>query len=163
MEFLASPVWWGLVAAASFVFAIWFRWGARQKGGIVLQIGRLGYFALVALGFVIHDYTGGVALLIASGIVGQIFPIFLRSLWIQPVSEAPRRPLSAPRSVEPLGRRAILRDILQYGISRGKVKALLQQGSLVAYENPNDGRISLVRPEDLAAIQNPQSGHEEQN
>ena len=62
MEFLASPVWWGLVAAASFVFAIWFRWGARQKGGIVLQIGRLGYCALVALGFVIHGYTGGVTL-----------------------------------------------------------------------------------------------------
>ena len=95
MEFLASPGWWALLAGASFVFAIWIRWGARAKGGLK-KIGQIGYIILVALAFVIHGYPGGVALLIASGMVGQVFPIFLRSLWIQPVSEAPRRPLSAP-------------------------------------------------------------------
>ena len=79
------------------------------------------------------------------------------------MSETPKHTLSTPRPVEPLGRRAILRDMIQYGISRGKVRALIQQGRLVAYEDPNDGLISLVRPEDLAAIQSLQSRDEEQD
>lgn len=163
MEFLASPIWWGLLAAASIVFAIWFRFGARKKSGNVHQIGRLGYFSLVAVAFLFNDWPGGVAICIASGVIGQFLPVAFGSLWIKPVSETPTRTVSTPRPVEPLGRRAILRDMIQYGISRGKVRALIQQGRLVAYEGPNDGLISLVRPEDLAAIQSLQSGDDEQN
>ena len=163
MEFLASPVWWVLVAGASLVYAIWFRWGARAKGGNLQQIGRLGYFGLVAVAFYINDWPGGVAICIVSGVAGQFLPVAFGSLWIKPVSEAPRRTLSTPRPVEPLGRLAILSEMIQYGISRDKVRALIQRGRLVAYEDPNDGRISLVRPEDLAVIQNLQSSDDEDN
>ena len=163
MEFLASPIWWGLVAAASIVFALWFRWGASAKSGNVLQIGRIGYFGLVALAFLFNDWPGGLAICLVSGLVGQLMPAALRPLWIKPVSETPTRGISIPRPVEPLGRRALLRDMIQNGISRGKVRALIQQGSLVAYEDPNDGHISLVRPEDLAAVQSLTSGDDEQN
>ena len=167
MEFLASPVWWGLVVAASIVFALWFRWGARPKGGNVQQLGRIGYFSLAALAFMFNDWPGGVAICIVSGVVGQFLPGVVNQLWIKPVSELPTRTLSTPRPVEPLGRRAILRDMIQNGVSRGKVRILLQQGKLVAYEDPNTGLISLIRPEDLAAVQSlrsrDDSGAEEQN
>lgn len=163
MEFLASPVWWGLLAAASIVFAIWFRFGARKKSGNVHQIGRLSYFSLVAVAFLFNDWPGGVAICIASGVIGQLLPVAFGSLWIKPVSERPTRTVSIPSPVEPLGRRAILRDMIQYGISREKVRALIQQGRLVAYEDPNDGLISLVRPEDLAAIQSLHSRDDEQD
>lgn len=153
MEFLASPAWWGLTAGASLVFSIWFRWGSRPKGGNLHQIGRLGYFTLVAFAFLINDWPGGIGICIASGIIGQLFPAFFGQLWIKPVAEAPTHRLSETRPVEPLGRRAILKDIIQNGISRGKVKSLVQQGRLVAYEDPNDGTISLIRPEDLAMVE----------
>ena len=38
------------------------------------------------------------------------------------------------------------------GISREKVWGLIRQGSLIAYEDPRDHTISLVRPEDLDAL-----------
>ena len=38
------------------------------------------------------------------------------------------------------------------GVSREKVWGLIRQGSLIAYEDPGDHRISLVRPEDLDAL-----------
>ena len=69
------------------------------------------------------------------------------------MADAPTHRLSDVRPVEPLGRLAILRDIVENGISRGKVRALVQQGRLVAYEDPKDGTISLIRPEDLAVVQ----------
>ena len=163
MGFLASPVCWGLVAVASLVFAVWFRWGARAKGGKVQQIGRLSYFSLVALAFLFSGWPGGVAICIVSGVFGQFLPAALGPLWVKPVSESPTRTLSIHRPVEPLGRRVILRDMIRNGVSRGKVRALIQQGRLVAYEDPNDGRISLIRPEDLAAVQSLRSRDDEQN
>ncbi len=163
MEFLASPVWWGLAAGASLVFAIWFRFGARPKGGNLRQIGRLGYFTLVVFAFLINDWQGGVAICLVSGVVGQLMPAFLAPLWIKPVAESPTHTLSELRPVEPMGRRAILRDMIQNGISRGKVRALLQQGRLVAYEDPKDGTISLMRPEDLAVVQSLQPHDDEES
>ena len=163
MEFLASPVWWGLVAVASIVFSIWFRWGARKKSSNTHQIGRLSYFGLVAVAFYIGDWPGGVAICILSGVIGQFLPPVLGSFWIKPLSETPTRTLSPSRPVEPLGRRAILRDMIQNGVSRGKVRALLQQGRLVAYEDPHDGTISLIRPEDLAVVESLQSQDDEQD
>ena len=43
--------------------------------------------------------------------------------------------------------------MIENGISRKNVRALIQRGKLVAYEDPNDGTISLIRPEDLALAQ----------
>ena len=157
MEFLASPVWWALVAGASLVFAIWFRFGARKKSGNIHQIGRLGYFALITYAFMVHGWPGGVAICLVSGLIGQLLPVFVAPLWVKPVADAPTHTLSDIRPIEPLGRLAILRDIMENGISRGKVKALIQQGRLVAYEDPKDGTISLIRPEDLAVVQSLQN------
>lgn len=162
MEFLASPLWWGLVAGASLVFAVWFRFGAPKKSGNIHQIGRLGYFALVAYAFMVNGWQGGVAICLVSGVIGQLMPVFVAPLWIKPVADAPTRRLSDIRSVEPMGRRAILSDMIQNGISRDKVRALLQQGRLVAYEDPKSGTISLIRPEDMAAFQSLDTGDDDQ-
>ena len=51
-----------------------------------------------------------------------------------------------------MGRTAILRDMAQNGISRTKVRQLIYHGRLLAFEDPKDGKISLVRPEDLEAM-----------
>ena len=51
-----------------------------------------------------------------------------------------------------MGRTAILRDMAQNGISRTKVRQLIYHGRLLAFEDPKDGKISLVRPEDLKAM-----------
>lgn len=151
------------MAAASFVYAIWFRWGASKKSGNLHQIGRLGYFGLIAVAFYLNDWPGGVAICIASGVIGQFAPALIKPLWVKPVSETPKSTLTPRSPVEPMGRRAVLRDMIQNGISREKVRSLIQQGKLVAYEDPKDGRISLVRPEDLASVQSLQSGDDEQN
>jgi hypothetical protein len=46
------------------------------------------------------------------------------------------------------------------GLGRAKVWRLIQQGRLVAYEDPKDGRVTLVRREDADALR--QAGSEEQ-
>ena len=153
MAFLAEPIWWLLLLGASIVYAIWFRWGTRGKGGNLQQIGRIGYFALVATAFLFNGWPGGVAICIASGVVGQLLPFVVTSVFTKPVAEPGTRIVSIPRPVEPLGRRAVLQDMIRYGISRPKVRALLRQGRLIAYEDPEAGTISLVRPEDAAAVQ----------
>ena len=74
MEFIASPVWWGLVgpvAGASLIFVLWFRFGASRKSGNMHQIGCLGYFALVTYAFLANDWSGGVAICLVSGLIGQ--------------------------------------------------------------------------------------------
>ena len=163
MEFLVSPVWWGLVAGASLVFAIWFRFGATKKSGNIHQIGRLGYFALIAYAFMVNGWPGGVGICLVSGVIGQLLPLLVAPLWIKPVADAPTHRLSDIGPVEPLGRRAVLRDMIQNGVSRAKVRALLQQGRLVAYEDPKSGTISLIRPEDMAVVQSLESRDDDQD
>ena len=62
-----------------------------------------------------------------------------------------------------LGRRAILQDMMTSGVSREKVWGLIRQGSLIAYEDPHDRRISLVRPEDLDALRDLRPEDEERD
>ena len=71
---------------------------------------------------------------------------------VSPVSATPTRPVPRTRVSSPLGRRAILQEMMTSGISREKVWGLIRQGSLIAYEDPRDHTISLVRPEDLDAL-----------
>jgi hypothetical protein len=51
-----------------------------------------------------------------------------------------------------MGRPAILRDMVQNGISKAKVWRLIYHGKLMAFEDPQSGKISLLRPQDLEAM-----------
>ena len=102
MEFLGSQVWWGLVAGASFIFALWFRFGASRKSGNTHQIGRLAYFALVTYAFMANDWTGGVAICLVSSVIGQFVPPLLNRMWVRPLAEAQTHTSASVRSVEPL-------------------------------------------------------------
>jgi len=51
-----------------------------------------------------------------------------------------------------LGQLADLRSMIYSGLGRAKVWRLIQQGRLVAYEDPEDGRVTLVRREDADAL-----------
>ena len=90
------------MAGASFVFALWFRFGASRKSGNTHQIGRLAYFALVTYAFMANDWTGGVAICLVSSVIGQFVPPLLNRMWVRPLAEAQTHTSASVRSVEPL-------------------------------------------------------------
>ena len=152
MGFLLQPIWWILLIGASVLFAAYARMGGKSSNTSVGMITRTGFVALVVVGFIVTGWQGGLALCIVGAVLGFLIPHFVHKILVSPVSATPTRPRPAPRASDPLGRRAILMDMISSGINREKVWGLINQGRLIAYEDPKDGRISLVRPEDAAAL-----------
>ena len=163
MEFLSQPIWWILLAGASVFFAAYTRMGRQGSKTSVGMITRTGFVALVAVGFIATGWQGGLALSIVGGVLGLLMPHFVLKLWVRPVSATAPRPRPVPRPSGPLGRRAILTDMFTSGISRDKVWGLIHQGKLIAFEDPRDGHISLVRPEDAAALRENESDDKERD
>ena len=60
------------------------------------QIGRLGYFALVTYAFVANEWSGGLAICLVSGLIGQFVPPVLTKMWVKPLAEAPTHFFSRP-------------------------------------------------------------------
>ena len=171
MTFLLDWVWWPLFLAASLAFGLSCRPGFSPGPPFFKTLGRGAFVLLVALAFILTGKQGGVAVCIGGGLVGLLAPFVLGRIFVPPVPEAPRasvtsRAMGTPRaSVTPrasatglqpvlpaLGRPSILKAMVQNGISRAKVWRLLYHGKLVAFEDPNDGKVTLVRPEDMEAL-----------
>ena len=163
MDFLSDAMWWILLVAASLFFARSCRLGAWATRSTVDQVVRTSFVSVVAVGFIFTGWTGGVALAIASGLLGQALAMGIVRSLVKPLLVTQPRPMGAPQPTGPLGRRALLRDMIQNGISREKVRGLIQRGTLVAHEDPDGGKISLVRPEDLPAVEPRDTGEENQS
>ena len=156
MDFISQPVWWILLLGASFVFGIYFRWGRKSSNNLVGMISRTGFVALVAVTFVVTGWRPGLILCVAGGVMGFLWPNLLGRIMVGQVPAASTRPTTRVRASGPLGRRAILQDMLSSGITRDKVWGLIHQGGLIAYEDPKNNRISLVRPQDVEALREAQ-------
>ena len=152
------PVRLGVVASV-FGRIAGFRPGFSPGPPFFKTLGRGAFVLLVALAFILTGKQGGVAVCIGGGLVGLLAPFVLGRIFVPPVPEAPRAsvtPRASATGLQPvlpaLGRPSILKDMVQNGISRAKVWRLLYHGKLVAFEDPNDGKVTLVRPEDMEAF-----------
>ena len=152
MDFLSNPVWWILLLGASILFATYCGLGRKGTRNPVGMISRTGFIGLVAGGFTLTGWQSGLVICFGAGLVGLPLALIVGRIMVSPVSATPTRPVPRTRVSSPLGRRAILQDMMTSGISREKVWGLIRQGSLIAYEDPRDHTISLVRPEDLDAL-----------
>ena len=165
MTFLLDWVWWPLLIAASVAFGLSSRPGFSPGPPLVKTLGRGAFVLFVALAFILTGWPGGLAVCIGGGLVGLLAPSVAGRILVAPVPAAPRATAglgapAAPRAsvigLQPvlprLGRPAILKDMVQNGISRAKVWRLLYHGKLLAFEDPNDGKVTLVRPEDMEAL-----------
>ena len=163
MDFLSQPVWWVLLVGASILFGTDCGLGRKGTGNPVGRITRTGFFAVVAAGFILIGWQAGLVICFGAGLIGLLLALFIGRIMVSPVPATPARPVPSTRVSSPLGRRAILLDMMNSGVSREKVWGLIRQGSLVAYEDPRDHRIGLVRPEDLDALRDPRPQDEEQD
>jgi hypothetical protein len=133
--------------------------GVQEAGNPFKNLIRTGFVSLAAVSFVLTGWRGGLGACVGGALVGCLVPAIIGRTLVRPVVPVPSNP--APRFQTeqlPLGRRALVRDMILNGISRQKVWRLVQRGRLAAYEDPKDGRISLVRPEDLDALQGTEQG-----
>lgn len=150
MGFLANPLFWVLFVAASLLFAKYCRLGSSGAGSLIKAVSRVGFLALVGLAYGLTGWQGGVTVFFGSGLAGILLPVAIRRLLTGPLPLPPAEPATTPGPPRPsLGRPADVRGMILQGIGRAKVWRLIQRGRLLAYENPEDGRVSLVRPEDL--------------
>lgn len=121
--------------------------------GPVKKIGRGVFIAAVVLAFLWTGWPVGVVLCLASGLAGLLGPFVVASRMNRSTPAASQVTVQRLTPVlPPLGRSAILRDMAQNGISRTKVRRLIYHGRLLAFEDPKDGKVSLVRPEDMEAM-----------
>lgn len=159
MSFFSEAYWWALAIGAAFLFGIYCRMGVLGAGSPFKNLIRTGFVSLVAIGFVFTGWRGGLGIGVGGALVGYLVPAMLGRALVRPVLAVPSDPASRVQTEQLLlGRRALVRDMIFNGISRQKVWRLVQQGRLAAYEDPKDGRISLVRPEDLDALRGAEHG-----
>lgn len=156
MYFLLDWAWWVALVIAAVSF------GASSRPGIVISaavrtIGRAVFILVVTLIFIRTGWPGGLAVCLGGGLAGLILPALIGSAMDKSVPAVPqaitREGSQRPDPVRPpMGRFAVLRDMAQNGISRSKVRRLIYHGRLLAFEDPEDGKISLVRPQDMDAM-----------
>ena len=140
MDFLSQPLWWVMLLGASIMFGIYCGLGRKGTKNPVGKVSRTGFVALVAGGFILIGWQ--------AGLVGLLLALFVGRIMVNPLSTTPARPVLRTRASSMLGRRAILQDMMTSGVSREKVWGLIRQGSLIAYEDPHDRRISPNPPKD---------------
>ena len=163
MDFLSQPLWWVMLLGASIMFGIYCGLGRKGTKNPVGMVSRTGFVALVAGGFILIGWQAGLVICFGAGLVGLLLALFVGRIMVNPLSTTPARPVLRTRASSMLGRRAILQDMMTSGVSREKVWGLIRQGSLIAYEDPHDRRISLVRPEDLDALRDLRPEDEERD
>ncbi len=133
--------------------------GAQGAGSPFKNLIRTGFVSLAAASFMLTGWRGGLVACLGGALVGYLVTVIFRRTLIKPVVAVPSKSASQVQTEQLLlGRRALVRDMVLNGISRQKVWRLVQQGRLAAYEDPKNGRISLVRPEDLDALQATEQG-----
>ena len=133
--------------------------GAQGAGSPFKNLIRTGFVSLAAASFMLTGWRGGLGACLGGALVGYLVTVIFRRTLIKPVVAVPSKSASQVQTEQLLlGRRALVRDMVLNGISRQKVWRLVQQGRLAAYEDPKNGRISLVRPEDLDALQKTEQG-----
>ena len=133
--------------------------GAQGAGSPFKNLIRTGFVSLAAVSFMLTGWRGGLGACLGGALVGYLVTVIFRRTLIKPVVAVPSKSASQVQTEQLLlGRRALVRDMVLNGISRQKVWRLVQQGRLAAYEDPKNGRISLVRPEDLDALQETEQG-----
>lgn len=154
MGFWTDWVWWLLAGLSVVSFARYCRPGIADTPASVKTVGRAVFIMVVVLAFVLYGRMGGIVVCLGGGVVGMILPWLLSRLFIEPASTASA---TATRSLEPvlpsMGLPAVVRDMAQNGISRAKVWRLIYHGRLLAFEDPKDGKVTLVRPEDMQAME----------
>ena len=144
------------VAAAS--FGKYCRPGMVNAAGPVQTIGRAVFILVVVLAFLRTGCPGGVAACLGGGLAGLLLPALGTRALIKPtptLSPPPVSPVPNTRLkpvLPAMGRPAILRDMVQNGISKAKVWRLIYHGKLLAFEDPQSGKITLLRPQDLEAM-----------
>ena len=161
MDFLTGPVWWILLVAASICFAAYCKLGRKSLGSPIGTISRIGFLGAVAGGFVINGWLAGMVMIIPAGLLGLLLLFSVERIMVGQVPATPRRPIQRADASGSPGRGTILLDMMTHGITREKVRGLIRQGTLIAYEDPRDHRISLMRPEDMEAIRESQHESEE--
>jgi hypothetical protein len=133
--------------------------GVLGAGSPFKNLIRTGFVSLAAVAFMLTGWRGGLGVCVGGALVGYLVPAIIARSLVRPVVAVPSKSASRVQTEQLLlGRRALVRDMIFNGISRQKVWRLVQQGRLAAYEDPKDGRISLVRPEDLDALQGAEHG-----
>lgn len=159
MSFFSEPYWWALAIGAAVLFGIYCRMGVLGAGSPFKNLIRTGFVSLAAVSFMLTGWRGGLGVCVGGAVVGYLVPAILGRALVRPVVTVSSNPASRFQTEQLLlGRRALVRDMIFNGISRQKVWRLVQQGRLAAYEDPKDGRISLVRPEDLDVLQGAEHG-----
>ena len=147
-----------VIAAISF--------GASSRPGIVVMpavkaIGRLLFVFVVTFAFIRTGWPGGLAVCLGGGLAGLLVPVLIGRAVDNSTPAAPQAAFRAitredSQQVSParpsMARFAVLRDMAQNGISRSKVRRLIYHGRLLALEDPEDGKITLVRPQDMEAM-----------
>jgi hypothetical protein len=148
-----------MAIGAAVLFGIYSRMGAQGAGSPFKNLIRTGFVSLAAVSFMLTGWRGGLGACLGGALVGYLATAIFRRTLIKPVVAVPSKSASRVQTEQLLlGRRALVRDMVLNGISRQKVWRLVQQGRLAAYEDPKNGRISLVRPEDLDALQGTEQG-----
>jgi hypothetical protein len=159
MGFFSEPYWWAQFIGATVLFGIYCRMGLQGAGSPFKNLIRTAFVSLAAVSFILTGWRGGLGVCVGGALVGYLVPALLGRTLVKPVVAVPSKSVSrVPTEQLLLGRRALVRDMIFNGISRQKVWRLVQQGKLVAHEDPKDGRISLVRPEDLDVLQGAEHG-----
>jgi hypothetical protein len=159
MSFFSDPYWWAMATGSAVLFGIYCLIGLQGAGSPFKNLIRTGFVTLAAVSFMLTGWRGGLAACLGGALVGYIGPAIFRRSLVKPVVAVPSKSAYRVQTEQlPLGRRASVRDMILNGISRQKVWRLVHQGRLAAYEDPKDGRISLVRPEDLDALRGTEQG-----
>ena len=163
MSFFSEPYWWAMAIGAAVLFGIYCRMGSQGAKSPLKNLVQTGFLSLAAVGFVLTGWRGGLGMCVGGALVGYPVPAIIGRVLVKPIAAVPSNPASRVQTEQLLlGRRALVRDMIFNGISRQKVWRLVQQGKLAAYEDPKDGLISLVRPEDLDVLQDAErSGRDE--
>jgi len=161
VSFLSNGVWWALLAGASLIFWKYCGLGVHEPSSPIRALSRLAFFALVVLAFWYTGWRGGLGVCVGVALVALLLPRAIRWLVFRPVPVIPsevapramgRVGIETNRQTPLLGQLADLRSMIYSGLGRAKVWRLIQQGRLVAYEDPEDGRVTLVRREDADAL-----------
>jgi hypothetical protein len=170
VSFLSNGIWWALLAGASLLFWKYCRLGVDEPRSPIRNLSQLAFLALVVLAFWFTGWRGGLGVCVGVALVALLLPRAIKSLVsrqapVVPTEVVPRAigrvGIETNRQTPSLGQLADLRSMILSGLGRAKVWRLIQQGRLVAYEDPKDGRVTLVRREDADALH--QAGSEEQS
>lgn len=158
MGFWPDWVWWLTLGIAVISFGMSSRPGTVVAAP-VKTIGRAVFILVVALAFIRTGWPGGLAVCLGGGLGGLLLPVLASPILIKPTPAASREARKAGNPAQRLnpvppsmGRLAVLRDMAQNGISRAKVRQMIYHGRLLAFEDPQDGKVTLIRPEDLEAM-----------